>query len=315
MTAADSTAAAPAVLSTDQQALLLRVASVQPEPSTPQGELDAALAALARIQLGDPTRPPDEFDDFHKLGSARPAEVVLRQRTEVQFELLEPFRYLDAKGRTWVVSASDAGGDPDTDLASVPLWMTWLVPRYGRHTRSALLHDHLQHVRGVSSFEADEVFRESMQDGGVPFVRRWAMWSAVSLRTLINSNKAWLLPVALWVLVYGLGAGLVGWPVAVYQAVHGSWWWVLLELALVASPVVTAAIWKGHYRTGLISGIAMAFVAFPTVFVLWAISAYRFAEVVAGWCGKGDNPVSAKKWAAIVAARASTPSAEANHGR
>jgi hypothetical protein len=89
-----------------------------------------------------------------------------------------------------------------TDLASVPRSLTWLFPRYGRYTKAAVLHDFLcQNFRDAPSIssaapsllpltdrsDADEVFLVVMKELGVPRLRRWLMWGAVSWATMITS--------------------------------------------------------------------------------------------------------------------------------
>jgi hypothetical protein len=89
-----------------------------------------------------------------------------------------------------------------TDLASVPRSLTWLFPRYGKYTKAAVLHDYLcQNFRDVQTAsavtpsllpltdrsDADEVFLVVMKELGVPRLRRWLMWGAVSWATLITS--------------------------------------------------------------------------------------------------------------------------------
>jgi len=103
-------------------------------------------------------------------------EVALRQVSDEQWELLEPLVY---KGReeTFTVATGFR-----TDLASVPHLFTWLVPRYGRYTRAAVLHDLLcreAHAGLFSRHDADGIFRRTMRELGVGFLRRWLMWVAV----------------------------------------------------------------------------------------------------------------------------------------
>jgi hypothetical protein len=89
-----------------------------------------------------------------------------------------------------------------TDLASVPRILTWLIPRYGKYTKAAVVHDYLcQHFSHapasddaehpllplVDRSDADEMFRLLMHDLGVPPLRRALMWSAVSWATIITS--------------------------------------------------------------------------------------------------------------------------------
>lgn len=69
-----------------------------------------------------------------------------------------------------------------TDFASVPRVFVWFIPRYGRYTKAAILHDYLcrQYVPSgrISRIDADGIFRQAMRELGVPFLRRWIMWAA-----------------------------------------------------------------------------------------------------------------------------------------
>lgn len=69
-----------------------------------------------------------------------------------------------------------------TDFASVPRVVVWLLPRYGRWTQAAVLHDFLWHLAGrgdIDKFDADGIFNRALRELEVPFLRRWIMWSAV----------------------------------------------------------------------------------------------------------------------------------------
>jgi hypothetical protein len=89
-----------------------------------------------------------------------------------------------------------------TDLASVPRTMTWLFPRYGAYTKAAIVHDYLcqtlseaaRSTRGLTAADAvrdradaDVVFRVLMAELGVPWMRRWLMWAAVTWATAATS--------------------------------------------------------------------------------------------------------------------------------
>jgi hypothetical protein len=66
----------------------------------------------------------------------------------------------------------------------VPGLFTWLVPRYGRFTKAAILHDFLCDEAKEGRFirsQADGIFRRVMRELGVGFIRRWVMWAAVRL--------------------------------------------------------------------------------------------------------------------------------------
>jgi Protein of unknown function (DUF1353) len=105
-----------------------------------------------------------------------------------------------------------------TDFASVPRVFVWFIPRYGRYTKAAILHDYLCSIevpaRRISRIEADGIFRQAMRELGVPFLRRWIMWAAVRLGALTN------------------------------PAGREKWWteaWRVALIAAVAVPVITPA--------------------------------------------------------------------------
>lgn len=84
----------------------------------------------------------------------------------------------------------------DTDLASVPHVLTWYAPRYGVYTRAAIVHDQLCRDREGDRFQADLIFRKGMEELGVPLIKRWVMWTAVTWGT-IAANLARGLPLTL----------------------------------------------------------------------------------------------------------------------
>ena len=75
-----------------------------------------------------------------------------------------------------------------TDFASVPRVFVWFIPRYGRYTKAAILHDYLCGIAVPAG-----IFRQAMRELGVPFLRRWIMWAAVRLGALTNpaGRKKW----------------------------------------------------------------------------------------------------------------------------
>lgn len=95
-------------------------------------------------------------------------------------------------GEHWeLVQSFDYEGNTDrftvpahfvTDFASVPRVFVWLLPRYGRWTQAAVLHDYLWHLARegkMSKFDADGIFNRALRELGVPYLRRWIMWTAV----------------------------------------------------------------------------------------------------------------------------------------
>ena len=83
-----------------------------------------------------------------------------------------------------------------TDFASVPRIFTWLLPTYGRYTRPAILHDKLCDLarKGeISRVDADGMFRRSMRELGVAFLRRWLMWAGVRADSIKDAGFAQVL--------------------------------------------------------------------------------------------------------------------------
>jgi hypothetical protein len=110
------------------------------------------------------------------LGFATDSTVDVREIDSTTWETLRALTY---HGNTddFVVPPHER-----TDFASVPRIFVWFLPRYGRYTKAAILHDHLWRVavpNGLSRLDADGIFRQAMRELGVPFLRRWIMWAAV----------------------------------------------------------------------------------------------------------------------------------------
>ena len=107
---------------------------------------------------------------------------VLAQIKPKEFEILEKFEYRRTPDDEWtLVPKSDAY--KFTDLASIPGVLLWLVPRFGRHTLAALLHDQLVKVLADRQ-ETDSIFRDALGELKVPLLRRWIMWAGVSIGTV-----------------------------------------------------------------------------------------------------------------------------------
>jgi len=67
-----------------------------------------------------------------------------------------------------------------TDFASVPFGFRLIIPRRGRHSIAALVHDFL-YLIGYSRREADYVFLTLMRKAGVRVLRRAVMFATVRL--------------------------------------------------------------------------------------------------------------------------------------
>ncbi len=127
----------------------------------------------------------------------KPASEAPGQPLDSGYDLCTQFEYVDKDKTSYTVPAR---GDLHTDLASIPAFASWLVPKDGRHTQAALLHDAMivNRAKGevpnfesspedipVDDAEADAIFRRGMKVSGVPPVRRWMIWAAVAMRTCL----------------------------------------------------------------------------------------------------------------------------------
>ena len=118
--------------------------------------------------------------------------LTVRRVSDQHWEVLEPLVYRGNRD-TFVVPAGFR-----TDFASVPRVVVWLIPRFGRYTPAAVLHDWLTsaglRTGVVSSRDADGIFRRVMAELQVPPVRRWLMWAGVRWGALTDPQRrpGWL---------------------------------------------------------------------------------------------------------------------------
>jgi hypothetical protein len=149
------------------------------------------------------------------------ASVDLIQTGDTEFELAHTVTY-QGKDDTFVVPKGEG-----TDLASVPIGLSWLIPRYGRYTRAAVLHDYLWETNVVSKSDADGIFRRVLRELGVSALRRWTMWSAVRLASITKHHGAKGTPLKHWLSL------LVLWPTLI---------------AFIAIPTVVVYIFTFIYK-------------------------------------------------------------------
>jgi uncharacterized protein DUF1353 len=75
--------------------------------------------------------------------------------------------------------AVTVGDDFQTDLASVPGWLRWLInPADARYAKASVLHDYLL-SRGWSAGEAAGVFHAALRADGVGRLKAFLMTAAV----------------------------------------------------------------------------------------------------------------------------------------
>jgi hypothetical protein len=223
--------------------------------------------------------------------------IDLEQIDSKNFKVLTGFRYQADDGAARItVQAGES-----TDLASIPFFLRWFVGTYGRHTRAAILHDHMWRkpsdgleklaVDGtwavvsepIDKFTANRIFRDAM---GEPLLRvgtakRWIMWAAVTLDTIRTSGPAGLfiyafllLHIAADVLLFGAALGS-HWTVIDGHHVFGLPLWI----ALAVLPAPLALLWGGHPVAGIIGTYALLGLVVPILVTLAALGLYVIVEL------------------------------------
>jgi hypothetical protein len=153
-----------------------------------------------------------------------------------------------------------------TDLASIPRYLRWFESSYGAHTLAAIIHDDLIVDKPNGGALADDTlsdrfFREMMKSAGVPWLKRWIMWSAVALRSRWAvggirrvSVLVWLLLAAVGITSLGcaIGSATLDWDGPVDS-------WALWVVALVL-PFVGALLWGKQYGASLVAAVAAAWI-------------------------------------------------------
>lgn len=278
----------------------------------------------------EPDRFHDGGTDAERPDPASPPRIVLERvesgdlhrRTE-SFRMLRRIAYRDREHGVLLVPKDL--GTFETDLTSVPMLFTWLVPRTGRHLPPALLHDGLVHGRHepatyvatagdvIDRVEADRVFRAAMRDTDTGLVRSWLIWSAVTLGTIAAGSASWsrarhlryrLTAGATLLLIVALGVLATLDLVDVLDVLP----WMGerstgLELAgglagAVVVPLLLGLTWGRLAVAGAVSGIALAVLLHVTVVLALLTAAYQAAE----WLARRRPLAAAAAAATVVAA-------------
>ncbi|HEY0644365.1 MAG TPA: DUF1353 domain-containing protein [Nocardioides sp.] len=223
--------------------------------------------------------------------------IVLERHTEEgveDFALERRLGYLDRHLGELLVPA-----DPDfrTDLTSVPALFTWLVPKTGAHLPAALLHDAL--VAGphdpssyvstdgheVDRVTADRIFRDAMADTGTGVIRRWIVWTAVTVATIFVGREVPWSRLKHWSYRVAAGVTIVAILYLGYSstsdlfdrswlgAVDVPWmgdrpWWVEVAGGLsgaIVLPLALSLLWGRLRMAGAIAGVMLAVLLHVTV--------------------------------------------------
>lgn len=281
---------------------------------------------------------PSRFHDGGDPASGAPADVD--QPIRIQFErklverdgkLVEEFvlerriGYLDRTFGQILVPPDYATFS--SDLTSVPTLFTWLVPKTGDHLPAALIHDGLVwnptteeqsyistggHV--IDRVEADRIFRDGMGDLGTGLLRRWLVWTAVTLATMWamegTARSTW----ARWYYRLLVPATIVpilwlGYIATADVFDRTDSWWLAYDLpwmgdqstvseliggaaGAIVIPFLLGWCW-GRFRTaGWIAGIALALLFHVSLALLAVTAVYQGLEWLAGRMGDRSRRVA-----------------------
>lgn len=97
------------------------------------------------------------------------------------FELYRSFGYRAENGELYLIPAGIA-----TDFASIPRPFRWLISRFGRHGKAAVLHDWLCKFKIVSRKKTDMLLREAMKVLEVSWWKRQTMYAGVRFYSIVT---------------------------------------------------------------------------------------------------------------------------------
>ena len=290
--------------------------TVQPEDAA-SVVVDDPGQGTGRVPVPPMAKPPRiaRSGFFDPADPEQDAQVLLRRLVDngkEEFELLQPIGYWHNEEGGIIVPANLA--QFRTDLTSVPAWFTWLIPKSGLHLPAALIHDGLVLARGeaqtyvadheIPRAKADQIFRDGMRDLGTSTLRRWLMWTAVTLATLWCCTHKWWFRVVMTLeilLISVLGAAatidLFSQKALLPWMGHRPMWVEAITGSLFAAliPCLLSVFWGRWWRAGVITGLALALLFHVTIAITVVSSLFQGAErVVQGkvlqacaWFGAG----------------------------
>lgn len=105
--------------------------------------------------------------------------LIMEMLPKRNFRVAEPFRYRVGSKESEDIITVEKGFE--TDLASTPRFLWWIVPPHGTYGKAGVVHDYLYRNGLRTRKEADDIFYEAMQVLGVPFWKRKLMYFAVRI--------------------------------------------------------------------------------------------------------------------------------------
>lgn len=107
-------------------------------------------------------------------------------------KLLRSLTYTTVDG--WTISVP-AGFE--TDFASIPRALTWLIPSRGPYNRPAIIHDFLYHYapadpitgKYCTQARADSILREACENCDDLFTQRWAIFLGLKIGGFVQWRK------------------------------------------------------------------------------------------------------------------------------
>ena len=267
---------------------------------------------------GVPGEPPDPDAD---------PRIVLERHAEEGVETFELERRIAYRDRHLGELLVPADPGFRTDLTSVPALFTWLVPKTGAHLPAALLHDALVAGRDdptsyvstegheVDRVEADRIFRDAMADTGTGVLRRWIVWTAVTVATIFVGRAVPWTPAKHWsyrvaaavtivtILYLGYSSTSDLFDRTWVGAVEVPWmgdrpWWPEVAGGLsgaIVIPLALSLLWGRLRMAGAIAGVLLAVLLHVTVGLAVIGTAYVLLERLAR-----RSPVLAWVLAAVV---------------
>lgn len=221
---------------------------------------------------------------------AVPTTFVFADRVTIESyrQRLEKGGHSESDARAMVDKArTHTEVDLYTDLASIPQFMLWFEPRYGRHTLAAILHDNLIRPKPndgplQSDTLSDSLFRDMMGVAGMPLFKRWLMWAAVASRSRWAAGGLRRLSLLVWAVTALVGVAATFVAIAGAVASPGGLDHPALAFLVAAIlPFPAGLLWGRQYGASLVSAAAGLWLVPAAVFVLIGLGVYRLSEAVA----------------------------------